>query len=123
MIAAELYKKTLEGYLLLPATSPVSLKEYCKEYRINYRGLRSWMKTFSISTPKVKRSSACAETSSSFVPLSILPPQSMDKLTSVVSVSGLLKDVNISLTNGVNVTIREINNQDMIELIHSFNPL
>ena len=117
MKAADLYAKTLQGYSSLQNDSKVSLSRYCKEHRVNYCGLRNWMKEESISMPKSKE--ANVSVIGSFVPVSILPSLSKDKDSSSTLTAGLLKGVTISLSNGHRFSIRELSGRDFLSIIHT----
>jgi hypothetical protein len=52
MNAADLYSKTLQGYSSILPVLKVSLSQYCKEHKVNYRELRHWMRENSIPVPQ-----------------------------------------------------------------------
>jgi hypothetical protein len=120
MKAALLYAKTLQDYSSLLSEKRVSLLFYCKERGINYYGLRQWMKDNSIPSPKPQQKNEV--TATSFIPVKILASSSSVAQPAYGTVSGILKGVNISLPNGMKVSIHEISGRDMIEIIHSFSP-
>ena len=122
MIAAELYEKTLRGYLLLPPSSRKSLSKCCKAHKINYRSFLYWMKKNSLSVSSSNQQ--CCQQEGSFVPISVLPAEPSIKNTSVAPiVVGIVKGVRISLRKGIKITLCEVSVKDMIEIINLINPL
>jgi hypothetical protein len=122
MKSADLYVKTLQGYSSLLPVLKKSLFSYCKDYKVNYRGLRQWMRENAIAIPKSKQQFDPAEPVSSFSPLVILDPPSPDKHSFCSSSLGMLRGVQITLPNGLHVSIREISGTDMSVLIEKLNP-
>ena len=119
MIAAELYEKTLDEYLSLQPSSRQSLSRYCKEHRVNYSGIKYWMKKNALSIPSTRRSSRRSEFS--FIPISVLPADPVEN--NVSPIAGIVKGVKISLRNGMRITLDEISGKDMIEIITLINLL
>ena len=119
MIAAELYEKTWSEYLSLPPSLRQSLNKYCKEHRVNYNGIKYWIKKNSLSVPSTRQSIRHSE--SSFVPISVLPADAADN--NEVPTACIVKGVKISLRNGMRITLDEISGKDMIEIITLINPL
>ena len=118
MKASALYEKTLQGYQALLPVLKLSLSKYCKDHRVNYRGLINWMCENSIPAPKPPRKVQSVLPVTTFSPVTILPP-----LTSVSPLPVMmLKGVQITLPNGVHVSIGEISGRDMAILIDSLNP-
>jgi hypothetical protein len=130
MMAEELYKKTLSGYeASLSKGDSVTLSRYCKINHVNCRGLRYWMKKYSINTPKNKSGKGARHSISNtndhplpgphhMVPLLIQPP--IRGKTSRLGKSSL-KGVTITTQNGLVVCIDEISCVDLAELILSCN--
>ena len=122
MIAAELYEKTWSDYLSLPRSLRQSLTKYCKEHRVNYNGIKYWIKKNSLSVPSTRHSIRHSE--SSFVPISVLAAEAAEAVdNNVVPTACIVKGVKISLRNGMRITLDEISGKDMIEIITLLNPL
>ncbi|MDR0795798.1 MAG: hypothetical protein LBE79_07085 [Tannerella sp.] len=128
MSAAELYSKTFQGYLSILPVVNITLSTYCKYQKVNYSGLRSWMCEHKLSIPKLSnRPSASSLSISSFAPLTMLscPEPSSGQLPSFPTAplhESMLKDVEIALPNGVQVSIGQISGKDMTVLIEKLNP-
>ena len=119
MKAAGFYKKEFEGYISACSNGKISLSCYCKTHRIQYRGFLGWAHRNGLSLPKSKHESLTSSTS--FVPVAILPPQLPAKVAPCVSTAGFLKGVRISFPEGVNVFIKEIGVTAMQRIIDSIN--
>jgi hypothetical protein len=122
MKAAELYARTLEGYLSLLPLMKGSLSGYCNSHNVNYHGLCAWMRENAITVPKSKQPVELALPDSSFLLLTILSPRPPDRHPSSPSSAGLLKSVQITCPNGMRVSIRETSVKDLIGLIDNLNP-
>jgi hypothetical protein len=91
-----------------------SLSRYCKERRVNYRGLKYWMKKNPLSVPSSKQSSR--QSGPSFVPVSVLSSEPLNKNTPVALTGvNVIKGVKISLRNGMKTTMGEISGKNMIQ--------
>ena len=121
MKAAELYAQTLHGYSNLLPVLKVSFSQYCKEHKVNYRGLCTWMRENRIPVPRSKQSFHPSLMSPSLAPVSILAPESSGMNPSCPSSVAMLKDVQITCPNGIHVSIREISGNDMSVLIAQLN--
>jgi hypothetical protein len=122
MKAAELYAQTLQGYSSLLPVLKVSLSQYCKEHKVNYRGLCQWMRDNAIPVPQLKQPFQPVLAVPSLAPVTILAPESPDKQPYCPSPFGMLKDVQITCPNGFHVSIRKISGNDMTVLIDQLNP-
>jgi hypothetical protein len=130
MKTAEDYEKALQGYLSILPVLKISLFKYCKEHKVNYHGLCYWMRKNSIPVPKPNQQDTSCIPLPSFAPVTILAPQSAGRLPSCPSLfrpahntaAGILQGVEISLPNGVHVSIREISRKDMSGLIAKLHP-
>jgi len=117
MKASALYEKTLQDYSALLPMLKVSLSKYCKDHRVNYRGLSNWMHENSIPAPKPPRKVQPVLPVTTFSPVTILPPMTSGSPSPAM----MLKGVQITLPNGVHVSIGEISGRDMTSLIDSLN--
>jgi hypothetical protein len=122
MNSAELYSKTLQGYSSILSVLNVSLSSYCKEHKVNYRGLRTWMRENSLPVPKSKQSINGVLPVPLIAPVTILSPERSGTNPSCPSPGGMLKGVQITLPGGLHLSIREISAQDMTSLIEQLNP-
>jgi len=130
MMADELYKKTLAGYeASLSKGDSVTLSKYCKIHHVNCRGLRYWMKKYSINTPKNKLGKGATPSISNNTDQPVAGPHHMVPLLIQSPIreetarlrKSSLKGVNITTQNGLVVCINEISCVDLAELILSCN--
>ena len=121
MKAAALYAQTLQGYSSVLPVLKVSLSQYCKEHKVNYRGLSQWMRENTIPVPTSTHPFHSTFPAPSLAPVTILAPESSVKQPSCPSPVGVLKDVQITWPNGVRVSIREISGYDMTVMIEQLN--
>jgi hypothetical protein len=121
MKAAELYAKTLEGYTSVLPFLKVSLANYCKYRKVNYRGLCHWMGENMLPVPCSKQPVNPELPLPPFAPVTILAPSSAVVKSSVPSSAGMLKGVKIKWSNGLHVSIREISVKDLSSLIDKIN--
>lgn len=127
MLAEQLYQQTLIGYKRLQSQGIfLPLSRYCKEQRVNIRGLRYWMRKNSISIPRQEKGhnenllyTKEMTDPGLFVPLEIYPPVGGTERTSPKSVP--LKDVLITLSGNTLITIKEISIPELSELIVTCN--
>jgi len=122
MKAAELYIKTLQGYSSILPALKISLSSYCKEHRVNYRGLCDWLRANTLPVSGLTGQETPELPVPPFAPVSILTPESSVKKSYSPSLVLLLKGVEITCPNGLHVSIREISGKDMSVLIDQLTP-
>jgi len=122
MKAADLYLKTLQGYSSLLPVLKISLSSYCKEHRVNYRGLCDWMRSNTIAVSGLTGQDTPELPVPPFAPVSILTPEPSGKKSYCPSPVLMLKGVEITSPNGLHVSIREISGKDMSVLIDQLTP-
>lgn len=127
-----LYKKTLSGYAAALANGEnLSLSKYCVLHQVNARGLRYWMKKYSIVPPANKSRKTSkqavvnpagdpASPSSRMIPLLIQPP-AKSRSGKLFRNNPILTDIHITTQSGIVVSISKISHAGLAELILSCN--
>lgn len=132
MKASELYTKTIEGYKQENSVSLITLRDYCKEQHVNYKGIQNWMSRNSITVSQLKKSPTMhsnsfsdfravqTESEQQIYPLSF-QAAGVQKEGVRKSAYSCVKGVNITFPDGVIVSIKEITGEDLNKFIFSCN--
>lgn len=125
MKASELYTLALEDYKAVICSKQITFLDYCKEHRICYGGIKTWMYRNSITLSQLRESLPHpvkvfpSLPDKSIYPLSIQHPDHADSSPRKGG-SPCIKGVNITFPDGVTVTIKEITREDLNKFILTY---
>ena len=120
MVNASLFRRTLSSYKSSLSNGDCSsLYRYCKIHNVNYKNMRYWMMTQSISLPQIPTCESLSKTlpdshPQKMTPLTILSPEEPKR---EIFSTGLLREVSISVADNMVVNIKEISTSDLASII------